>query len=208
MLILPTHFSLLGSMRKTQTIPSARSHIFLIFRKPALSPMVSLLREAGKCCLIVRWQYMSCQAWWAREVACDAGLHLADSWLRRKGWRMGQNRNWNVVVFAISLLSGMSNRIWPFVIHCGPKRLQEIAGVTNDIQGSWQVYSIPRRHLAKFILFCSCGMLPKGRETVYSVTSAYICFIILPDVAWIGLRGRVLDSKVCSQPLSVQETSL
>lgn len=90
-------------------------------------------------------------------------------------------------LFLLSLLSDISNRIWPFVIHCIPKRLQEIAGVTNNIQGSWQVYSIPRRHLAKFILFCSCGMLSKGREAVHSITSACIYFIVLPDETWVVL---------------------
>lgn len=94
----PHIFPFSRSMRKTHTIlRSPRSHIFLIFHKPALSPMVSLFREAGKCCLIVRWQCMSCQTWWAGEVACDVGFHLADSWFWRKRGRMGQNRNWNVV---------------------------------------------------------------------------------------------------------------
>lgn len=103
MSLLPIHFPLLGSMRRIQTIPrSARSHIFLIFHRLALSPMVSSFREAGKCCLIIGWQCMSCQAWWAREEARDVGLHLADSWFRRKRGRMGQNRNWNVVVFTLS----------------------------------------------------------------------------------------------------------
>lgn len=89
-------------------------------------------------------------------------------------------------LFLLSLLSDIFNRIWPFVIRCSSKRLQEIAGVTNGIQGSWQVYSIPRRHLAKFTLFCSAECC-LNEEELFTQSHQPTSVLSSCQMMWVGL---------------------